>query len=67
MGKIPALNLKSEKFKTNKTIEDSSQEERSDGKAKKLKVVPSLKLPTRSDRSTDKEKGALDELLDQIK
>lgn len=66
---MPSLNLKSEKFKTNKTIEDTSQEERSDGKGKKLKVVPSLKLPTRSDRSEDKEKerGALDELLDQIK
>lgn len=50
-GKVPSLNLKSEKFKTSKTKEDVSQEERSDGKAKKLKVVPSLKLPTRSDRS----------------
>jgi hypothetical protein len=29
--------------------------------------VPSLKLPTRSDRSEEKEKGALDGLLDQIK
>lgn len=27
--KIPSLNLKSEKFRTNKTVEDSSQEERS--------------------------------------
>jgi hypothetical protein len=47
-------------------VEDNSQEERSDGKAKKLKIVPSLKLPTRSDRSGEKERGALDGLLEQI-
>lgn len=65
-GKVPSLNLKSEKFKTNKTVEDNSQEERSEGKGKKLKVVPSLKLPTRSDRS-EEQRGALDGLLEQIK
>lgn len=63
--KIPSLNLKSEKFRTNKTVEDSSHEERTEAKGKKLKGVPALKLPIRSDRSGDKEKerGALDGLL----
>lgn len=50
-NKVPALNLKSDKLKTNKTQEDNSQD-RSDSKpGKKLKAVPSLKLPTRTDRS----------------
>lgn len=50
--KIPTLNLKADKFKM-KTSGDQS-EERSESRSKKPNMVPSLKLPTRSDRSEGK-------------
>lgn len=60
--KIPPLNLKTTKFKTSPAKED----EKSDSKSKKNKV-PSLKIPTRSDRSEAKEsKGVLDSLIEEI-
>lgn len=63
--KIPPLNLKSTKFKT--SASPAKEEEKSESKGKKTVKVPSLKLPTRSDRSAGKEsKGVLDSLIEEI-
>ena len=65
--KIPSLNLKSEKMKdkTSPLREEKAEGKGGEGKEKKKMVVPSLKLPTRSDRSVEKEgQGVLDNLID---
>lgn len=61
-SKIPPLNLKSEKFKA-KTSEDQRNDEKSDSKPKKQMIIPSLKLPTRSDTEGKEPKGVMDSLL----
>mgnify|MGYP000886413804 CR=1 FL=1 len=62
---MPPLNLKSSKSKTSASPLKEDEEK---SEHRKVKVnVPSLKLPTRSDRSESKEpRGVLDSLIEEI-